>query len=111
MLAADREFMAAARKGEYAVGTSPGAYEFEGAAISGARGVPDTAIVEAIRRGVTKVNIDTDMRIAFAAYVRNAPAEKPEEIDPRKVLGPGREAVAAVVREKMKLFGSVSKAG
>lgn len=81
-----------------------------GAAIKGAKGVPDTAIVEAIRRGITKVNIDTDMRIAFTAFVRKALAEKPEEIDPRKVLGPGRDAIAAVVREKIKLFGSVGKA-
>jgi fructose-bisphosphate aldolase class II len=81
-----------------------------GAAIKGAKGVPDEAIVEAIRRGICKVNIDTDMRIAFTAYVRKALAEKPEEIDPRKVLGPGREAIAAVVREKMKLFGSEGKA-
>lgn len=82
-----------------------------GAAIKGAKGVPDAAIVEAIRRGITKVNIDTDMRIAFTAFVRKALAEKPEEIDPRKVLGPGRDAIAAVVREKIKLFGSVSRAG
>jgi fructose-bisphosphate aldolase class II len=81
-----------------------------GAAIKGAKGVPDAAIVEAIRRGISKVNIDTDMRIAFTAYVRKAMAEKPEEIDPRKVLGPGREAIAAVVREKIKLFGSEGKA-
>jgi fructose-bisphosphate aldolase class II len=81
-----------------------------GAAIKGAKGVPDEAIVDAIRRGICKVNIDTDMRIAFTAYVRKALAEKPEEIDPRKVLGPGRDAIAAVVREKMKLFGSEGKA-
>ncbi len=81
-----------------------------GAAIKGAKGVPDTAIVEAIRRGITKVNIDTDMRIAFTAFVRKALAEKPEEIDPRTVLGPGRDAIAAVVREKIKLFGSEGKA-
>jgi fructose-bisphosphate aldolase class II len=81
-----------------------------GAAIKGAKGVPDEAIVEAVRRGICKVNIDTDMRIAFTAYVRKALAEKPEEIDPRKVLGPGREAIAAVAREKIKLFGSAGKA-
>jgi fructose-bisphosphate aldolase class II len=82
-----------------------------GAAIKGAKGVPDEAIVEAIRRGICKVNIDTDMRIAFDAYVRKALSEKPEEIDPRKILGPGRDAVAAVVREKIRLFGSEGKAG
>lgn len=81
-----------------------------GAAIKGAKGVPDAAIVEAIGRGICKVNIDTDMRIAFTAYVRKALAEKPEEIDPRKILGPGRDAIVQVVSEKMKLFGSAGKA-
>jgi fructose-bisphosphate aldolase class II len=80
-----------------------------GAKLKGARGVPDAAIVEAIRRGICKVNIDTDMRIAFTAHVRRAMAEHPEEIDPRKILGPGRDAIAQAVREKMKLFGSEGK--
>jgi len=81
-----------------------------GAAIKGAKGVPDDAIVEAIRRGISKVNIDTDMRIAFTAHVRRALAEKPEEIDPRKILGPGRDAIREVVKEKMRLFRSEGKA-
>jgi len=81
-----------------------------GAKLKGTKGVPDTAIVEAIRRGISKVNIDTDMRIAFTAYVRKAMAEHPEEIDPRKIIGPGRDAIARVVKEKMKLFGSEGKA-
>jgi fructose-bisphosphate aldolase class II len=81
-----------------------------GASIKGAKGVPDAAIVEAIRRGISKVNIDTDMRIAFTAYVRKALADKPDEIDPRNILGPARNAIAEVVREKIKLFGSEGKA-
>jgi fructose-bisphosphate aldolase class II len=81
-----------------------------GAKIKGARGVPDAAIVEAIRKGISKVNIDTDMRIAFTAFVRKAMAEKPDEIDPRRVLGPGKDAIAEVVKEKIKLFGSEGKA-
>jgi fructose-bisphosphate aldolase class II len=80
-----------------------------GAKLKGAKGVPDAAIVEAVRRGISKVNIDTDMRIAFTAFVRKALAEKPEEIDPRKILGPGRDAIVAVVKEKMQLFGSAGK--
>ena len=66
--------------------------------------------IEAIRRGISKVNIDTDMRIAFAAYVRKALAEKPEEIDPRKYLSPGRDAIREVVKEKIRLFQSEGKA-
>lgn len=81
-----------------------------GATIKGAKGVPDAAIVEAVRRGISKVNIDTDMRIAFLAHVRKALSEKPEEMDPRKILGPGRDAIKEVVKEKMRLFGSEGKA-
>jgi fructose-bisphosphate aldolase class II len=81
-----------------------------GASIGKAKGVPDEAVTEAVRRGVAKVNIDTDMRIAFTAYVRRSFAEKPDNIDPRKYLGAGRDAVEEVVKAKMKLFGSVGKA-
>ena len=81
-----------------------------GAKIKGAKGVPDASIVEAIKQGISKVNIDTDMRIAFTAFVRKAMGEKPEEIDPRKILGPARDAIGDVVKEKMKLFGSAGKA-
>ncbi len=81
-----------------------------GAALKGAKGVPDGAIVEAIRRGISKVNIDTDMRIAFTAYLRKALAEKAEEIDPRKILGPARDAIRETVKEKMLLFQSAGKA-
>jgi fructose-bisphosphate aldolase class II len=81
-----------------------------GAKLKGTRGVPDAAIVEAIRRGISKVNIDTDMRIAFTAHVRKAMAEHPEEIDPRKILGPGRDAIVQIVKEKLRLFGSEGKA-
>lgn len=81
-----------------------------GAALTGTRGVPDDAVIEAVKRGICKVNIDTDMRIAFMAYLRKALMEKPENIDPRKYLGAAREAVVEVVRHKIRLFGSVEKA-
>jgi len=81
-----------------------------GAKIGAAKGVPDEAISEAVRIGVAKVNIDTDMRIAFTAYIRKSFAEKPENIDPRRYLGAGRDAVNDVVKAKMRLFGSVGRA-
>lgn len=81
-----------------------------GASLRGTRGVPDESIREAIDRGICKINIDTDMRIAFSAYVRRELAEHPDVFDPRKILGPAREAVAGVVRGKIKLFGSAGKA-
>jgi len=81
-----------------------------GAELAGTRGVPDDAIAAAIERGVCKVNIDTDMRIAFTAFVRQTLDESPAVFDPRKILGPAREAIMDVVRHKMKLFGSEGKA-
>ena len=81
-----------------------------GASLAGTRGVPEEAITEAVKLGICKVNIDTDMRIAFMAYVRKAFAEKPDNFDPRKYLGAGRDAVAGVVKKKIELFGSNGKA-
>ncbi len=81
-----------------------------GASLTGTRGVPDESIREAVKRGICKVNIDTDMRIAFAAFMRKALAERPDVFDPRKILAPARDAVAEVVRVKIELFGSKNMA-
>lgn len=78
--------------------------------LHGASGVPETAIQEAIKIGITKINIDTDLRQSFSAAVAKVLAEKPEEYDPRKILGPGREALKQVVKEKITLFGSAGRA-
>ncbi len=78
--------------------------------LHGSSGVPDEAIREAIKRGVRKINIDTDIRQAFIGAVRQALAKDPEEIDPRKILGPAREAATEVIRGKIRLFGSSGKA-
>jgi len=81
-----------------------------GAALGKPAGVPDDSIREAIRYGVAKVNIDTDMRLAFMASLRETLSTKTSEFDPRKILGPARDAIAEVVRGKMKLFGSSGRA-
>lgn len=81
-----------------------------GAEISDARGVPDEAVSEAVKIGISKINIDTDMRIAFTAFVRKHFAENMSNIDPRRYLGAGRSAVEEVVKTKMRLFGSEGKA-
>ncbi len=81
-----------------------------GAKLPGAKGVPDEAYKKAIALGINKTNIDTDLRLAWTATVREALHEKPEVFDPRKVLGPAREAVKAVIKGKMELFGSAGKA-
>lgn len=78
--------------------------------LHGSSGVPDGDIREAIRLGVRKVNIDTDIRAAFVAAARKVLEEDPGEIDPRKVLGPAREAATEVIRQKIRVFGSSNKA-
>ncbi|KJR95964.1 MAG: tagatose-bisphosphate aldolase [Peptococcaceae bacterium BRH_c4a] len=78
--------------------------------LHGSSGVPDDQIAEAIRLGVRKVNIDTNIREAFVDAVRRAVAQDPDEIDPRKILGPARDAATEIIREKIRLFGSSGKA-
>jgi fructose-bisphosphate aldolase, class II len=82
-----------------------------GAQLPGAKGVPNDSISEAVKMGVAKVNIDTDLRLSFTGAIRKILAEKPEAIDPRKILGPARELMHDVVKRKMKLLGSSGKAG
>lgn len=78
--------------------------------LHGSSGVPGEAIKEAISLGVCKVNIDTNIREAFVDRCRQVIADKPDEIDPRKILGPAREAAVELIREKIRLFGSSGKA-
>lgn len=78
--------------------------------LHGASGVPEDAIRAAIERGVCKINIDTELRQTFTARMRQVIAEKPAEIDPRKILGPAREALQQAVEAKMTLFGSKGQA-
>jgi fructose-bisphosphate aldolase class II len=80
-----------------------------GAKLPGAKGVPDEAYKTAISLGINKINIDTDLRLAWVGAVREVLANKPEEFDPRKILGPAREAVKKVIVGKMQLFGSAGK--
>ena len=73
--------------------------------VKGARGVPEQDLVRAIKLGVNKVNVDTDLRLAFAAEVRRAFSEQPKEFDPRHYLGRARDAVRELVAQKIELFG------
>jgi fructose-bisphosphate aldolase class II len=81
-----------------------------GATLSGAKGIPEDEYRKAIALGIAKVNIDTDLRLAFTASVREVLANSPKEFDPRKILGPAREAIKEVAKGKMRLFGSAGKA-
>ncbi len=81
-----------------------------GAQLSGAKGIPEDQYKKAIALGIAKINIDTDMRLAFTATVREVLTNSPKEFDPRKILGPAKEAMKQVAKSKMQLFGSSGKA-
>ena len=81
-----------------------------GGHLEDAHGMDEPAYREAISRGINKVNIDTDLRLKWTAVLRKQLAEKPAEFDPRKLLGPARDAVCEVIKEKIKLLGSAGKA-
>ena len=73
-----------------------------GGNIPGAQGVPEDMIKEATKYGICKVNIDTDLRLAMTAEVRKYIKENPADFDPRKYLGPGRDAIQRMVQHKIK---------
>jgi len=75
-----------------------------------AMGVPEDAISKAAKMAVCKVNIDTDLRLALTAKIRQVFAEKPAEFDPRKYLGPGRDAIKDMVKHKLDVLGCTGKA-
>jgi fructose-bisphosphate aldolase class II len=81
-----------------------------GAELSGAKGIPEGQIKKAIALGIAKINIDTDLRLAFTATVREVLTNSPKNFDPRKILGPARDAMKEVAKGKMRLFGSAGKA-
>jgi fructose-bisphosphate aldolase class II len=75
-----------------------------------AMGVPEDAVSKASKMAVCKVNIDTDLRMALTAKIRQVFAEKPGEFDPRKYLGPGRAAIKEMVKHKLHVLGCAGKA-
>ena len=82
-----------------------------GADIPGAKGVPDEILHEASISGVSKINVDTDLRLAMTAQIRKVFAEEPSAFDPRKYLTPARDEIKRTVGHKIKdVFGSSNKA-
>jgi fructose-bisphosphate aldolase class II len=81
-----------------------------GGKMPNAMGVPEEAVSKAAKMAVCKVNIDTDLRLALTAKIRQVFAEKPGEFDPRKYLGPGREAIKKMVKHKLHVLGCAGKA-
>ncbi len=81
-----------------------------GGSMPNAKGVPEDQIANAVRTyGVCKVNIDTDLRLAMTAKIREVFATKPEEFDPRKYLGPAREEIKQMVKRKLHMLNSAGK--
>ena len=82
--------------------------------LHGGTGIPADMIKKAISLGVSKINVNTECQLAFAAatrkYIEEGKDLEGQGFDPRKLLAPGAEAIKATVKEKMELFGSVNKA-
>lgn len=82
--------------------------------LHGGTGIPEDMIKKAIDLGVSKINVNTECQLAFAAatrkYIEEGKDLSGKGFDPRKLLAPGFEAIKATVKEKMELFGSVNKA-
>lgn len=81
-----------------------------GGKIPGAQGVPEEMISRAAKMAVCKVNIDTDLRLAMTGAIRKVFVETPGEFDPRKYLGPARDAIKEVVKRKVRVLGCNGKA-
>ena len=82
-----------------------------GADIPGAKGVPDEMLHEASISGVSKINVDTDLRLAMTAAIRKVFVEEPSAFDPRKYLGAARDLIKETVGHKIRdVFGSSNKA-
>jgi len=73
-----------------------------GGNVAGAKGVPEEMLLRAGKLGVCKINIDTDLRLAMTASIRKHLYEHPQDFDPRKYLGPAREAIKNMVKHKIK---------
>jgi len=81
-----------------------------GGKMPNAMGVPEDSVTKASKMAICKVNIDTDLRLALTAKIRQVFAEKPGEFDPRKYLGPGRQAIKDMVKHKLHVLGCAGKA-
>ena len=82
-----------------------------GAELPGAKGVPDEILHEASISGVSKINVDTDLRLAMTAQIRRVFNEDPSIFDPRKYLGPARDEIRKTVLDKINnVFCSGGKA-
>ncbi|HEY8423950.1 MAG TPA: class II fructose-bisphosphate aldolase, partial [Clostridia bacterium] len=73
-----------------------------GGQMDGAKGIPEEMLRQAAKMAVCKINIDSDLRLAFTAAIRKHFMENPSHFDPRQYLAPAREAVKQLVKHKIK---------
>jgi len=78
--------------------------------LHGASGADDQEIRKGISTGICKINIDTRIRMEFSQKMRQVIKANPQEIDPRKILGPAKEAAKEIIRDRIKVFGCKGKA-
>lgn len=81
-----------------------------GADLGDPTGIHDEDVKKAIPNGIAKINIDTDLRLALTAGIREVVVGNPKEFDPRKILGKGRDYLKQVIKEKFELMGTVGRA-
>ncbi|MBB6098962.1 fructose-bisphosphate aldolase class II [Deinobacterium chartae] len=81
-----------------------------GGEIGEAAGIADEDLERASKVGISKVNVDTDLRLAFATAVREVLQQSPKEFDPRKILGPARDLMSEIVAHKIRVLGSEGQA-
>jgi len=78
--------------------------------LHGSSGVPEESIKKAVSLGINKINIDTDIRMAFHRAVKEFIKNNPDVYDPRKILGPCKVEMKNVIADKMRMFGAAGKA-
>lgn len=82
--------------------------------LHGGTGIPEDMIKKAISLGIAKINVNTELQLAFAAatrrYIEEGEDKKSKGFDPRKLLKYGYDAICKVIEEKLTMFGSVGKA-
>ncbi|WP_026400071.1 class II fructose-1,6-bisphosphate aldolase [Acholeplasma equifetale] len=82
--------------------------------LHGGTGIPADQIKKAISLGIAKINVNTELQLAFAAatrkYIEEGKDLQSKGYDPRKLLEPGYKAMKEVIKEKLEMFGSVNKA-
>lgn len=77
--------------------------------LHGGSGIPDDQIRRAISLGTAKINVNTDCLCAWVKIVHEIIKDNPDEIDPRKIIGPGKKGIQEVIKNRCEVFGSIGK--